>query len=77
MLHFVPGLLFKLLGTSLGAGGSFTASEYGAAMVGYDAIGRVVTLLSVISGVLNPLGWCLLLVCLFFTLGSAYLLLAR
>jgi hypothetical protein len=103
ILLLVPGLLFKLLGTSLGAGGSFTAREYGAAMLGtmvltwvarsvaeararrailldlfvYDAIGFVVTLLVVISGVLNPLGWGIVVVYLFFTLGSGYLLLAR
>jgi hypothetical protein len=103
ILLFVPGLLFNLLGTSLGAGGSFTAREYGAAMFGtlmltwfarnvaeararhailldlfvYDGIGFVVTLLSVVSGVLNPLGWGIVVVYLFFTLGSGYLLLAR
>jgi hypothetical protein len=43
----------------------------------YDAIGFVVTLLAVFSGVLNPLGWGIVVVYLFFTLGSGYLLLAR
>jgi hypothetical protein len=103
ILLFVPGLLFKLLGASLGAGGSFTAREYGAALFGtmvltwfarnvaeararhailldlfvYDAIGFVVTLLSVVLGVLNPLGWGIAVVYLFFTLGSGYLLLTH
>jgi hypothetical protein len=103
ILLFVPGVLFRLLGTSLGAGGFFTAREYGAALFGtmvltwvarsvgerrarhailldlfvYDGIAFVATLVSVISGVLNPLGWGIAFVYLFFTLGSGYLLLAR
>lgn len=40
----------------------------------YDAIGFVVTTLAVISAVLNPLGWAIVAVYLFFTLGSGYLL---
>jgi hypothetical protein len=101
ILLFVPGLLFNLLGASLGAGGTFPAREYGAALFGtmvltwfarnvaeararnailldlfvYDGIAFVVTLLSVVSGVLNPLGWGIAVVYLFFTLGSGYLLL--
>ena len=43
----------------------------------YDAIGFVVTLLSVLSGVLNSLGWGIVAVYLFFTLGSGYLLIAE
>lgn len=103
ILLFVPGLLFTFLGTSLGAGGTFTARAYGAALFGtmvltwfarnvaeararhailldlfvYDGIGFVVTLLSVVSGVLNPLGWGIAVVYLFFTLGSGYLLLTH
>jgi len=103
ILLFVPGLLFTFLGASLGAGGTFTARAYGAALFGtmvltwvarnvaeararhailldlfvYDGIGFVVTLLSVVSAVLNPLGWGIAVVYLFFTLGSGYLLLTR
>jgi hypothetical protein len=40
----------------------------------YDAIGCVVTLLAVLSGVLNGLGWGIVAVYLFFTVGSFYLL---
>ncbi|MFC1682940.1 hypothetical protein ACFL0G_01865 [Candidatus Zixiibacteriota bacterium] len=43
----------------------------------YDAIGFIVTLLVTLSGVLNPLGWGIVVVYLFFTLGSGYLLLAK
>ena len=41
----------------------------------YDGIGFLVTLLAIGSGLLNPLGWGIVIVYLFFTLGSAYLLL--
>lgn len=41
----------------------------------YDAIGVVITLAVVVSSVLNVLGWGIVAVYLFFTLGSAYLLL--
>lgn len=40
----------------------------------YDAIGFVVTTLTVLSGVLNPLGWGIVLVYAFFTAGSGYVL---
>jgi hypothetical protein len=43
----------------------------------YDAIGFVLTLVAVLSGVLAALGWGIVVVYLFFTLGSAYVLLAR
>lgn len=43
----------------------------------YDAIGFVVTLLAVLSGVLNVLGWGVVVVYLFFTLGSGYLLIQK
>ena len=35
----------------------------------YDAIGFVVALLAQLSGLMNPLGWFIVLVYLFFTLG--------
>jgi hypothetical protein len=40
----------------------------------YDAIGVVVTLLVVVSGVLNSLGWGIVVVYGFFAAGSGYLL---
>ena len=41
----------------------------------YDAIGVVISLVAVLTGVLNVLGWGVLVVYLFFTVGSGYLLL--
>ena len=38
----------------------------------YDAIGFVVTLMNVLSGVLNWLGWGIVAVYLFFTIGYGY-----
>ncbi len=102
-LVVAPGSLFGLLGAALNAGGTFTAREYGAALIGtllltwfakdvkasdargailldllvYDAIGAVVTLLVVLSGVLNALGWGIVVVYVFFAAGSGYLLLER
>jgi hypothetical protein len=43
----------------------------------YDAIGVVITVAAVSSGVLGPLGWGVVVVYLFFALGSAYVLWAR
>lgn len=43
----------------------------------YDAIGVVITLLVVLPGVFNALGWGIVVIYLFFTVGSAYLLLAE
>jgi hypothetical protein len=40
----------------------------------YDLIGVAVSGLAVISGILNALGWAIVIVYLLFTLGSAYLL---
>ncbi len=40
----------------------------------YDAIGMIVTLHVVLSGVLNGLGWGIVAVYAFFTVASAYLL---
>ena len=100
-LLLAPIVLFDLLGTSLNDGGTFTAREYGAALIGtllltwfakdvkatdargailldlfiYDLIGVVITSLVVLSGVLNVLGWAIVVVYLFFTVGSGYLLL--
>jgi len=99
-LLFAPGTLLGILGASVGAGGTFAAREYGAALFGtllltwfarnaaepgarrailldllvYDAIGVVITLLAVFSGVLSALGWGVVVVYLFFALGSGYLL---
>jgi len=41
----------------------------------YDAIGVIVTLHAVLSGVLNALGWGIIGVYAFFTAGAGYLLL--
>lgn len=40
----------------------------------YDLIGFVATTLTVIAGVLNPLGWFVVFVYLFFTIGFGYFL---
>jgi hypothetical protein len=40
----------------------------------YDLIGVIITLLVVLSGVFNALGWGIVVVYLFFTVGSGYLL---
>jgi hypothetical protein len=38
----------------------------------YDAIGVVITIINVINGVLNPLGWGVVVVYLFFAIGYGY-----
>jgi hypothetical protein len=43
----------------------------------YDAIGVVISVAAVLSGVLGALGWGVMVVYLFFAVGSAYVLLAR
>jgi hypothetical protein len=99
-LLLAPGALLNLLGATLNDGGTFTAREYGAALIGtllltwfaknvkapdaraailldlfvYDLIGVIITSSVVISGVLNVLGWSIVVVYLFFTMGSGYLL---
>jgi len=99
-LLLAPGTLLDLLGATLNDGGTFTAREYGAAMIGtllltwfakdvkaadargailldllvYDLLGLIVTSSVVLSGVLNVLGWGIVVVYLFFTVGSGYLL---
>ncbi len=40
----------------------------------YDLIAFIMTLFTVISGILNPLGWLIVFVYLFFTLGFGYFL---
>jgi hypothetical protein len=95
-LLLAPVVLLNILGTALNDGGTFTAREYGAALIGtllltwfakdvkatdargailldlfiYDLIGVVVTSSVTISGVLNVLGWSIVVVYLFFTVGS-------
>jgi hypothetical protein len=99
-LLLAPVVLLNILGTALNDGGTFTAREYGAALIGtllltwfakdvkaadargailldlfiYDLIGVVVTSSVTISGVLNVLGWSIVVVYLFFAVGSGYLL---
>jgi len=96
----IPGKLLSIFGAVLGAGGMFTAREYGAALFGnlflcwfaknaaesdarraiilalfvYDLIGFIVTTITVIAGVLNPLGWLVVFVYMFFTAGFGYFL---
>ncbi len=41
----------------------------------YDGIGVIITLWVVVTGVLNALGWGILIVYVFFTAGSGYVLL--
>jgi hypothetical protein len=43
----------------------------------YDAIGFVVTLIAILTGVLNPLGWFAAAIYLFFALGFGYFLLPQ
>lgn len=38
----------------------------------YDAVGLVITLIAIITGVLNPLAWLIVAIYLFFTLGFGY-----
>jgi len=40
----------------------------------YDLIAFIMTVITVISGVLNPLGWSIVFIYLFFTLGFGYFL---
>jgi hypothetical protein len=40
----------------------------------YDLIAFIMTVITVISGVLNPLGWAIVFIYLFFTLGFGYFL---
>ena len=43
----------------------------------YDAIALVITLIFVLSGRMNPLGWGIVAVYLFFTIGYGYFLLPQ
>ena len=43
----------------------------------YDAIALVVTLIFVLSGDMNPLGWGIVAVYLFFTIGYGYFLIPK
>lgn len=47
------------------------------ALCAYDAIGFVVTLFAIISGVLGPLGWFAAAIYLFFAIGFGYFLLPQ
>jgi hypothetical protein len=96
----VPSFVYSLFGTTLPAGGTFAAREYGAALIGtllitwiarkatessarqaiiwglcvYDALGFVVTLIALLSGVLNFLGWGVALLYLLLAIGFGYFL---
>jgi hypothetical protein len=43
----------------------------------YDALGFLVTLVALIEGVLNALGWLVALIYLFFTLGFGYFMMKK
>jgi hypothetical protein len=43
----------------------------------YDAIGVVITLVALFSGLFNPLGWALLAIYLFFAVGYGYFWFAK
>jgi hypothetical protein len=43
----------------------------------YDAIGFIVTLLAILSGALNSLGWLIVALYLFLALGFGYFMLAK
>lgn len=43
----------------------------------YDAIGFVVTLITILSGVLNPLAWMIVALYLFLALGFGYFLIQK
>ena len=43
----------------------------------YDAVGFIVTLLAILSGALNSLGWLIVLLYLFFAVGFGYFLIPR
>jgi hypothetical protein len=43
----------------------------------YDLVGVIVTLIAIFSGALNPLGWLIVALYLFFTIGFGYYLVRR
>jgi hypothetical protein len=43
----------------------------------YDAIGVIISIAAIINGILNPLGWLVVALYLFFTIGFGYFLIAR
>ena len=43
----------------------------------YDAIGVVVTLMALLAGILNPLGWSIVVIYLFFALGFGYFMIVK
>ncbi len=47
------------------------------ALFAYDLIGFILTVITVIEGILNPLGWFIAFIYLFFTLGFGYFLFKR
>jgi hypothetical protein len=47
------------------------------ALLVYDAIGFVVTLIAMLSGVLNTLGWFIVVIYLFFAVGFGYFLIPK
>jgi ABC-type multidrug transport system permease subunit len=47
------------------------------ALFAYDAVGFVVSLIAVIAGVLNPLGWLIVALYLLLALGFGYFLIPK
>ena len=43
----------------------------------YDAIGFIVTLIAIIAGTLNPMGWLIVVLYLFLALGFGYFLIPK
>jgi hypothetical protein len=43
----------------------------------YDAIGFIISVTATLEGILNPLGWLVVALYLFFTVGFGYFLVAR
>ena len=53
---------------------SLAAKAIVVALFVYDLVGFVMTTVTVIMGILNPLGWLVVLIYLFFTIGFGYFL---
>jgi hypothetical protein len=82
LLLFVPAQLLNLLGTTYGPGAALTAREYGAALMGNlmltwfarNAERSVARKAIILHLFVNVLGWGIVFVYLFFTIGFGYFL---
>ena len=103
ILLAAPGVMFRMLGSTLGSAGMVAAREYGAAMIGillltylarnistaearrailvallvYNAIGVIITVVAILSQVFNPLGWGIVAVYLLFAVWAGVVLLGE